>query len=115
MCVLVYETAHIFKSQYDFLSGVAAQIQDTAVRIASAFVETMTDEEQLRALVFDKDLEGRDSLTLLSKYNITGIMNNRNMEKIALELWTSEYDVKSTFLECSSALRIVTCEATDTS
>ena len=52
--------------------------------------------------MFDKDLEGRDSLTLLSKYNITGIMNNRNMEKIAIELWTSEYDVKSHFLECSS-------------
>ena len=26
MCVLVYETAHIFKSQYDFLSGIATQI-----------------------------------------------------------------------------------------
>ena len=89
LCVHIYEIAHIFERQYDFLSGIAQFIKDKCIRVGSNYVETISDEEQLRALVFDRDLENRDSLALLSKYNITGIMNNRNMEKIALELWTS--------------------------
>lgn len=67
----------------------------------------MDDEARLRAMVFEKDLENRDSLELMSKYNIIDIMNNKNMEKIALELWTSDYDVKGTFLTTSSALKII--------
>ena len=35
------------------------------------------------------------------------MMNNKNMEKIALELWESSYDVKSNFMECSSAYRML--------
>ena len=43
----------------------------------------------------------------MSTYNITALLNNRSMEKIALELWTSEYDVASTFMECSSAYKML--------
>jgi hypothetical protein len=34
-------------------------------------------------------------------------MNNKNMEKIALELWTSQYDVKGTLFTTSSILEII--------
>ena len=61
----------------------------------------------MRALVFEKDYEGRDSLELLSIYNIVSIMDNKNMEKIALELWTSQYDVKGDFMTVSSAYKII--------
>ena len=71
----------------------------------------MEDETKLRAMVFEKDFEHRDSLYLLSKWNIVEIMNNKNMEKIALELWTSEYDVKGSFMTTSSALKIVTSDS----
>ena len=54
-------------------------------------------------LVYEKDFEDRDSLLLLSTYEVAEIMNNRNMKKLAIELWTSEYDVKGSILECSSA------------
>ena len=30
----------------------------------------------------------------------------KNIEKIALELWTSEYDVNGTIMECSSAYKM---------
>ena len=34
-------------------------------------------------------------------------MDNKNMEKIALELWSSDYDVKGSIMECSSALIMI--------
>jgi hypothetical protein len=64
----------------------------------------------LRKLVFERDFEGRDALMLLSYYEIDEIMNNKNMEKVALELWTSEYDIKGTIMECSSAYQILVKE-----
>jgi hypothetical protein len=35
----------------------------------------------------------------MSQFNITNVMNNKNMEKIALELWSSEFDVKGNVME----------------
>ena len=67
----------------------------------------MEDEDQLRAIVFEKDYENRDSLDLISKHEITEIMDNKNMEKIALELWTSQYDVKGNLMTTSSILKII--------
>jgi hypothetical protein len=72
------------------------------------YIEDIEDEVHLRSLVFEKDYENRDSLDLLSKYGIIQIMDNRNMEKIALELWTSQYDVKGHLLITSSAFMILT-------
>ena len=57
--------------------------------------------------MFEKDFENRDSLEILSSYNITEIMDNKNMEKIALELWTSQYDVKGNIMTTSSAYKII--------
>ena len=44
---------------------------------------------------------------LISDYNLTDIMWNKRIEKIALQLWTSDYDVKGDFMTTSSILRIV--------
>ena len=34
-------------------------------------------------------------------------MDNKNMEKIDLELWTSQFDVKGSYMTTSTALKIV--------
>ena len=40
-------------------------------------------------------------------------MNNKNIEKIALELWSSNYDVKGNLMECSTALRTILYNTTN--
>ena len=94
------------QTKFNFLGAFTSKIEKTITKIAWEYIESIDDEFQLRALVFERDYEGRDSLDLLSIHNITGIMDNKNMEKIALELWTSQFDVKGDFLTTSSAYRI---------
>jgi hypothetical protein len=105
-CNLI-ELCRIIKNKYNFLEAYTKKIEHIATEVTARYVENIEDEFQLRALVFEKDFENRDSLDLMSMYNIIPIMDNKNMEKIALELWTSQYDVKGTFMTTSSAYKIV--------
>ena len=48
-------------------------------------------------------------------YNLHEMLAIKNIEKVALELWNSEYDVSGSMMECSSAFKILkdhdfTCE-----
>ena len=90
------------------MSSCTERIEKHISKVAGNFIERIDDEFTLRALVFEKDFENRDSLDLLSFYNIVDIMNNKNMEKIALELWTSQYDIKGNLMTTSSVYKIVT-------
>jgi hypothetical protein len=103
----IYEICILLEKAYPFLSGYTESINSRLTKIASNFISKMTSEEKLRGIIFEKDFENRDSLELISHYNISEIMDNKNMEKVALELWESEYDVKGNFMECSSALSII--------
>jgi hypothetical protein len=85
--------------EYPFLSAYTEGIIEHLTAVGSHFISGITDEEKLRATVFEKDFEFRDALELISHYDITEIMDNKNMEKIALELWSSEYDVKGGIME----------------
>ena len=105
-CNLI-EVCRILVEKYGFLEAYTEKIEKIIIKTTASFIENTEDEFQLRELVFEKDYENRDSLDILSKYNIIDIMNNRNMEKIALELWTSQYDVKGHLFTTSSALQIV--------
>ena len=94
-------------ANYNFLEAYTQKIYCIIVKIVSKYIESIEDEDKLRAIVFEKDYENRDSLDLISKHEITEIMDNKNMEKIALELWTSQYDVKGNLMTTSSILKII--------
>ena len=106
-CCLVYEAAYLVGREYNFLEGLTQEVMTKAEGIGANYLLSIRNEDKLRQLVFDKDFRKRDCLYIISKYNIVRMMNNKNMEKIALELWESSYDVKSNFMECSSAYRML--------
>lgn len=58
-------------------------------------------------LCFDKDLENRDTFDFLSKFELSEIMENKNVEKVVLQMWSSQYNTQGTIFECSSAYHMV--------
>ena len=95
----MYEICVLLTKEYPFLSATTEGILEHLTRVGSNFISGIKDEEKLRSIIFERDFGYRDSLELLSQYDITDIMNNKNMEKIALELWMSEYDVNGNIME----------------
>ena len=59
------------------MGSYTERIQTQVSKIASNFIQNIDDEFTLRTLVFEKDFDHRDSLDLLSIYNIVDIMNNK--------------------------------------
>ena len=58
-------------------------------------------------MLFTKDLDGRDALTLIAKRNMIRVMENENVEKAALELWESEYDVRENYFRISTSYQLL--------
>lgn len=101
------EMCRIILRNFNFLEAFTSKIYAKLVKISATYIESITNETELRSVVFEKDLENRDVLDLVSLNNIIEIMDNKNMEKIALELWTSQYDVKGHIMTTSSILKII--------
>lgn len=53
--------------------------------MASAFIEDINDDYILKEIILEQDLEGRSGLELLSKYQITSILDK--LERIVLNVW----------------------------
>ena len=58
-------------------------------------------------MLFEKDFDGRDALTLISDYNMIQVMLNENIEKVALEVWESEYDVVQNLFRSSTTYQLL--------
>lgn len=77
----------LIEDQFSFLGGKCELIKDIILKICSHFCNHCKDEHLLYDLIFSKDFENRDALYMISTLDITELMDNGNMEKIALELW----------------------------
>lgn len=73
----IYEICKLLERQFPFLSAITEKIVDHIVQVGSYFVSEMQDEARLRYIVFEKDFDNRDSLELISSYNITSIMDSK--------------------------------------
>ena len=58
-------------------------------------------------MLFAKDLDGRDALTLIAKCSMIQVLENENVEKAALELWESEYDVRENLFRNSTTYQLL--------
>ena len=106
-CCLLHELSYLCEKKFPLLSALSEPIRERATEVGANFVEGIESPSQLKALVFERDVSNRDSLTLISKYNLHEMLAIKNIDKTALELWNSEFDVSGRLMECSSSLKIL--------
>ena len=106
-CCLLHELSYLCEQKFPLLSALSEPIRERTREVGANFVEGIESPAQLKALVFERDVSNRDSLTLISMYNMHEMLAIKNIEKTALELWNSEYDVSGSIMECSSALKML--------
>ena len=58
-------------------------------------------------MLFEKDLDGRDALSIIIGSKMKLVLQNDSIEKASLELWDSEYDVRENFLRNSSSYQLL--------
>ena len=58
-------------------------------------------------MLFQKDLDERDALSIIIGSKMNQVLQNDSIEKASLELWDSEYDVEENFLRNSSSYQLL--------
>ena len=102
----LYEIWILIDKEYPLLSAIVNNLNSYIIQIWSQFIKEIK-EDKIREIIFEKDFGRRDCLDIISEYDISDLLNNKNMEKIALEIWESQYDIKGTIFECSSSFSIL--------
>lgn len=102
----LYEACVLIEREYPLLSASVTAITSYVIKVGAVFVSELK-EDRIRPIVHEHDFDRRDAFDIISAYNIADLLDNKNMEKVALELWESQYDIKGSLFECSSAFSII--------
>ena len=110
----LYEVWNLISREYPLLNAAVNNLTTHIIHVAWNFIEEMK-EDKIRVILYEKDFDNRDSLEIISNHNICDLLNNKNMEKVAIDVWESEYDIKGNLIECSSAFTILKANTFTTS
>ena len=67
---MLIEVIEKVKRQFPFLDRRVLEIRSKIVRIATKFMSEVTSEEEMRFYLLEKDLDGRDPLTIIYDYDV---------------------------------------------
>lgn len=93
-----------------FLDPLRFEIDSLILKltISSIFqISQLTDEETLRFAITDKDLEGRDLITIISQNSLVDLFAHPYIRKLGLEAWQSPYFTNTDILLNNSSAILV--------
>ncbi len=94
--ILLSELLILMSREYSEYKQKCNEYLERIQGLASKFIEDITEDNVLKEVILEKDLEGRSGLELLSKYQITSILDK--YERIVLNVWNGELHPHSHFL-----------------
>jgi hypothetical protein len=83
------------------------KIQEPLEERAKSIVNSFSRPEELKLILKETDLFGKDLLWYISEHNIYSILDTKLMDRILQDFWNSNIDVTGTFLEASSSFKIL--------
>ena len=67
-----------------------------------AYLHKVDSEYEMKYLLLEKDLEHRDSLDLITKYNLIEFIDSQYAENVVKEIWRSPYATQDSILSAST-------------
>ena len=68
----------------------------------------VSNPDELKLLLKQKDLRGNDSLYYMALYNVYKILDTKCLDRILQDFWKSNMDATGVLLECSTGWRLLT-------
>lgn len=66
------------------------------------YMAEVKGEQEMRYLLLEKDIEGRDSLELISKFEIMNFLRSSYAENVVKEIWRSAYATNDSIFTAST-------------
>ncbi|MDR3735258.1 MAG: hypothetical protein P4L10_06945 [Acidobacteriaceae bacterium] len=78
-------------------------------RLGMVLQEEVDTEQQMRQLMFDQDLDGREVMGLILERQLTTFLGNTLIEEVANEVWKGLYDyTQNPLLPTSMLWKLIT-------
>jgi len=74
---------------------------------AKSFIENVEQPEDMKMLLKEEDMEGRNCLWYMAMNDIYEILDTTVMDRIIYDLWRSNIDVTGYFMEMSTNFKVV--------
>eukprot|EP01022_Parablepharisma_sp_SALTPOND_P013947 TRINITY_DN1873_c0_g1_i1.p1 TRINITY_DN1873_c0_g1~~TRINITY_DN1873_c0_g1_i1.p1 ORF type:complete len:823 (-),score=46.41 TRINITY_DN1873_c0_g1_i1:34-2502(-) len=108
--VQVIELIIGFTTRFDHLTIRLQLLKADLTQLGLAILKEIKLEQQAKFLLFDKDLESRNTLGIILKHNLLEFLNTAIVEKIASEVWYGPYDFAKNPLSLTSNLWEITAQ-----
>ncbi|CDW87773.1 transient receptor potential cation subfamily member 4 [Stylonychia lemnae] len=100
-CLLI-ELIEKVKSQFGFLSRRVFEVRQKLIKIATAYMNDIQSEEEMRFILLEKDLDERDSLNIIYDCEIIELLKNPFSQNIVQQIWSSQYNNSHSLFSVSS-------------
>jgi len=106
---LLIEITKIFDSQFPAMMMRFKKIIDDLNSIGTDILSEIKVDSIMKFVLYDKDLENRDTIGIILENHIIDFLNNAIVEKIANEVWSGPFDfAKNPLQPTSSLLKMIT-------
>jgi hypothetical protein len=75
--------------------------------LSGAIIKSFHSSDELKLVLKQSDLFGKDLLWYIAEHNIYSILGSRVMDRIMQDFWRSNIDVTGNILECSTSFKIM--------
>ncbi len=104
LIVQLIELTGIFASRFDHMRLQFERIVTSLNRLGVTLLEEVNMDQQMKFILFDKDLDDRDVIGLILQYHLVDFLSNTMIEKIANEVWNGPYDLSHNPLAATSVV-----------
>ena len=101
-CLLI-ELLEKVRDSFGFLDRRIDEIRSVIVNIAKEYMNRVDNEEEMRYLLLEKDIDYRDPLNTIYDYQVVELLENPYAQKIVTGIWESKFNVSSSIFAASSA------------
>ena len=90
------------RDNFGFLDRRIKEIRHGIVKIAKEYMNRVDNEEEMRDLLLEQDIDIRDSLNIIYDYEVVELLENPYAQKIVMNIWESKYNVSSSIFAAST-------------
>ena len=100
-CLLI-EILELISIQFEQLSVRCQSIRERIEEKVAKYLDEVSTEAEMRYLLLEKDMDDRDSLEMITVYEIISFLRTQYAENVVKEIWRSAYATNDMIFQAST-------------
>ena len=102
ICILIIELARTIANKYKNTRKIADKLENILLNLSLKLQMQIVDDVEYRNIILDKDLKGREIITIIQQLKLLPLLNNPETQKVIKTFWDSHYKLSGSFLDIST-------------